>query len=267
MTSGTHARPTTPPEHPHAGPSRWRRLTRPGALGTPLVLALCGALFVISAENSQGTDLRPGRYTDLASLVRAESRQYEQLEERVEDLTEEVTSLSASVEDRTVSRYREDIEELRDPAGLVGRTGPGVTVTLSDAPDELVQAAIVADAPLSDFVVHQQDIQAVVNALWRGGATAVTVQGKRIVSTTGIKCVGNSVLLQGQPYSPPYVISAVGDQGELVDAVSEDDILETYREHAASPEVAVGWELEVDSELTAPAYDGLLGLTYAEPIA
>ena len=38
-------------------------------IGTPLVVLACGGLFVVSANNSEGTDLRPGRYTDLASLV------------------------------------------------------------------------------------------------------------------------------------------------------------------------------------------------------
>ena len=50
-----------------------------------------------------------------------------------------------------------------------------------------------------------------VNALWSGGAEAMTIQGQRVISTTGIKCVGNTVLLHGVPYSPPYVITAVGD--------------------------------------------------------
>ena len=54
-----------------------------------------------------------------------------------------------------------------------------------------------------------------VNAMWKGGAQAVTIQGQRVVSTTGIQCIGNSVQLQGVPYSQPYVISAVGDPAAL----------------------------------------------------
>ena len=61
-----------------------------------------------------------------------------------------------------------------------------------------------------DVVVHQQDIQAVVNAMWRAGAEAVTIQGQRVISTTGIKCDGNLVSLHGVPYYPPYEI--VGDR-------------------------------------------------------
>ena len=43
-------------------------------IGTPVAVLLSGALFVVSAQSSQGTDLRPGRYDDLASLVDARGR-------------------------------------------------------------------------------------------------------------------------------------------------------------------------------------------------
>lgn len=231
------------------------------------MVLVCGALLVTSAQNSDGTDLRPGRYLDLATLVRAESDRYQALQDQVTDLTEEVTSLTEDVDDRTVNRYRDEIEVLRDPAGTEEVSGEGVTVTLTDSPDELVAAATAAGLKLNDYVVHQQDIQAVVNALWRGGADAVTVQGKRIVSTTGIKCIGNSVTLQGQPYSPPYVISGVGDVDDLLTSIADDANLQIYRYQAEEPSVQIGWDLQIEDALTAPAYDGLLDLSYAEPLA
>ena len=51
-----------------------------------------------------------------------------------------------------------------------------------------------------------------VNALWSGGAEAMTIQGQRVISTTAVKCVGNTVVLHGIPYAPPYVISAIGNR-------------------------------------------------------
>ena len=103
-----------------------------------------------------------------------------------------------------------------------------------------------------------------VNAMWKGGATAITIQGQRVVSTTGIRCIGNSVQLQGVPYSQPYVISAVGDPAALTDAIARDPYLQVYREDAADPDIAVGWDEQVEDKITAPAYDGLLGLSYAQ---
>lgn len=256
MTPGSHARAEDGPGRPRRAWTWWR-------FGTPAVVLLCGALFVVSAENSEGTDLRPGRYTDLASLVQEESDQYAALQERVQALDREVDTLAESVNDRQVERYQRQVDELRDPAGLTPRRGPGITVTLSDAPEEVINST---SRDLNLLVVHQQDIQAVVNAMWKGGATAVTIQGQRIVTTTGIKCEGNAVQLHGIPYAQPYVISAVGHQSSLLESISNDAYLSIYRAQAEIPDISVGWELELEDDLTAPAYEGLLDLSYAEPI-
>ncbi len=224
---------------------------------------ICGGLFVVSGESSQGTDLRPGRYDDLAGLVQSEATRYEGLSAKVTSLTEEVAKLSSAVEDDAVQRLQKKAANMRDPAGLTERSGPGVTITLADAPDEIIDATEGNRNPL---VVHQQDIQAVVNALWNGGATAVTIQGQRVITTTGIKCEDSLVLLQGVPYPQPYVIEAVGDPGTLASAVAEDAYLQLYRQQSANPAIAVGWSFELADEVVAPAYDGVLRTSYARPL-
>jgi uncharacterized protein YlxW (UPF0749 family) len=229
-------------------------------LATPVVGVLSGALFVVSAHSSEGTDLRPGRYTDLASLVRGDAGQVDALKKRVVELNAEITTLSGSIGNKQVAKVNRQAESVKGDAGLTPVTGPGVTVTLSDAPQ-----GTSATTPDNQnlLLVHQQDIQAVVNAMWKAGALAVTVEGQRIVSTTGIRCIGNSVQLAGQPYSPPYVISAVGDPASLTDSLAKDTYLQIYREDAADPDIAVGWDEQLETRLVAPAYDGLLGLSYA----
>jgi uncharacterized protein YlxW (UPF0749 family) len=228
------------------------------------VIAVCGGLFVVSAANSGGTDLRPGRYTDLASLVQNESDEYDVLRAKVSDLNDDVATLSASISDRDVNRSRREVEKLRDPAGLVERQGPGVTVTLSDAPEDVINSTTGNINPL---LVHQQDIQAVVNALWKGGATAVTIEGQRVVSTTGIRCEGNAVQLQGVPYPQPYVIQAVGNQADLLMALEDDDYVSSYRGDAEDPEISVGWDLELEDSVIAPGFDDLREPQYAVPLA
>lgn len=274
VTGGSHARPPEPrdsdgsrghrsPQHHWWSRPQSRRAHGLWRVGTPAVVLLCGGLFVVSAHNSDGTDLRPGRYTDLASLVQEESDQYDALRTRVSDLDTQVQTLTASMNDRDVSRVHRKVTALRDPAGLTPRSGPGLTITLSDAPEDVINST-TGDVNL--LLVHQQDIQAVVNALWKGGATAVTVEGQRIVSTTGIKCEGNAVQLQGVPYPQPYVIQAVGDQGSLLTAIEGDDYLQAYREQAADPAISVGWDMQLEPDVVAPAYDGLLDLSYAVPL-
>lgn len=245
------------PDQPRRPKGAWR-------IGTPVVVLLCGGLFVVSAANSDGTDLRPGRYTDLASLVKDESDQYDALKQQVSVLDAQVQALSAGMSDRDVNRLHQKVASLKDPAGLEPRSGPGLTITLSDAPEDVINSTT---GNVNLLLVHQQDIQAVVNALWSGGATAVTVEGQRIVSTTGIKCEGNAVQLQGVPYPQPYTIQAVGDQGALLTAIENDDYLRAYREQAADPAISVGWDLQLEPMVNAPAYDGLTDLSFAVPLS
>jgi uncharacterized protein YlxW (UPF0749 family) len=235
-------------------------------VGTPLVVLVSGALFAVSAANSEGTDLRPGRYTSLASLVQSATDDYAALQGRVAEVKEQVDSLTEQVDDADVRRLRARIDDLRDPAGLEPRSGPGVTVVLSDAPVELLEQAAHDDLDVDPFVVHQQDIQAVVNAMWAGGATAVTIQGQRVISTTGIKCEGNAVQLQGVPYPQPYVIQAVGDPAAIDAALDAAPAVAAYREDAEDPELQVGWDLEVEDHVEAPAYTGLQDIGYAKPL-
>ncbi len=250
-------------ETPESGPERKRGFWR---IGPPLVVLVSGALFAVSAANSEGTDLRPGRYTDLASLVDTEAAEYDALEDQVADLKQQVDSLTDQVDDEDVRRIQGEIEGLRDPAGLEPRAGTGVTVVLSDAPEDLIEQAVEDDLNPNLLVVHQQDIQAVVNAMWAGGATAVTIEGQRVITTTGIKCEGNAVQLQGVPYPQPYEIQAVGNPDAIAAALDADSRVSAYRSDAVDPALQVGWDLDVEDHVEAPAYTGLLNLSYAEPL-
>ncbi|WP_343994723.1 DUF881 domain-containing protein [Nocardioides dubius] len=237
-----------------------RRKMRKWRIATPLVFGCAGMLFWSSANSSDGTDLRPGRNDDLASLVRSESKQYQQLEDRAAELNRDVDRLTGLVQDRSVRTERRKAERLAGPAGFGHVQGSGLRVVLSDSPSEVRETS---DENINLLIVHQQDIQAVVNAMWRSGARAITVQGQRLVSTTGIKCAGNSVELQGIPYPQPFVIEAVGDPDVLEAGIDGDPYLSYYRSQAADPSIAIGWEMDQSERVVAPAYSGLRALEYA----
>ncbi|NPC41788.1 DUF881 domain-containing protein [Nocardioides sp. zg-1230] len=246
-----------PPSHSSPG----RRLA--WRVATPVVVLLSGALFAVSAEQSDGFDLRGGRLTDLASVVRAERDEAGELTARAAELNAEVEALSTELGDRSVGRAQDEIATLVDPAGLTEKTGPAVRVTLDDAPEE---TRLAYEGDPNDLVVHQQDIQAVANAMWNAGAEAVTIQGQRLISTTGIKCEGNQVTLHGIPYSPPYVIEGIGDPAAMEAELTTDPILATYRDYTLIPGGGVSWDMARLDSAVAPAYDGLLDLTYATPM-
>ena len=85
--------------------------------------------------------------------------------------------------------------------GLVPVVGPGPDRgARRRAPDQPRRDGVSPDV----LVVHQQDLQAVMNALWAGGAEAMSLMDQRVISTSAFQCVGNVLSLHGRVYSPPY---------------------------------------------------------------
>ena len=231
----------------------WRTLV-------PAVFLLAGALFVTSAVSSDGTDLRAGRYGDLSSVVSQATQEADELRAQRNELAREVETLTDDLSHTGVSAAQKRVDELKVPAGLAAMSGPGLTIELDDAPTATIESSGVDPDYL---VVHQQDIQAVVNAMWAGGAEAMTIQGQRVVSTTGIKCIGNTVVLHGIPYSPPYVITAVGDPASMLTEVNESPYIDIYLDYVESYDL--GWDVLPHSRVKLPAYEGSLELEYARP--
>jgi uncharacterized protein YlxW (UPF0749 family) len=229
----------------------------------PAVFVLAGALFVTSMVSSRGTDLRAGRYDDLEGLAGSEAADLASLRTRAADLTGEVDRLTADLGAVGALDEQQRAEALEEPAGLTPVTGPGVTITLDDAPDDALAEAGDDLEAVSNLLVHQQDIQAVVNALWAGGAEAMTVQDQRVVSTTGIKCVGNVVILHGVPYSPPYRIAAIGPTEQMLSSVTTSPYIQLYLD--VVEESGLGWDVELDTEMELPGYGGSVELEYARP--
>ncbi|QGF25130.1 DUF881 domain-containing protein [Raineyella fluvialis] len=242
------------------GAGRPRRTVRTALAGaaTVVICVVAGYLIGTSSVLARGTDLRGGRNTDLISLVRTGSQ-------RNAMLARDVSSTRAEV-DRLAGQTGTGIDPAllsaaAEQAQTVAMTGPGVSVVLDDAPMSVAPAGLDPDL----LVVHQQDIQAVVNALWEGGAEGMTIQGQRVISTTGIKCVGNTVVLQGIPYAPPYRIQAIGDPAILEATLSSSQYVRNYQDYVAA--YGLGWLEHREDALHLPAYTGGIGLTYAKSLA
>jgi uncharacterized protein YlxW (UPF0749 family) len=235
---------------------RNRDRSRLGRLATVAVCLVAGLLVTVSAWNARGTDLRPGRNTDLVSLVQSQSRRNTDLAERLAAVRADVDQLGR--DGGQGADLQPQLEQQASAAGLRAVVGPAVTVTLDDAPDDVAADGVDADL----LVVHQQDIQAVVNALWSGGAEAMTIQGQRVISTTGVKCVGNTVVLHGIPYAPPYVISALGDQARLQAALAGSDYVRIYKQYVDA--YGLQYEERPTARAQFPAHLGSLDLEHAQ---
>lgn len=195
----------------------------------------------------------------LADLIEGQQRSTERLRRQVVSLrgqVDDIRSRRAGGEAQSAARERH-LGELGLAAGLVAMSGPGVRVTLDDS--ELDRAPT---GNINDLVIHSQDVQAVVNALWRAGAEAVAINGQRLVATSAVLCVGNTLLLNGTVHSPPYTVTAAGAVRERFEA---DALVRRLHDDAT----AYGLRFSVSrlDTVDIPAYRGATSLTYARVAA
>jgi uncharacterized protein YlxW (UPF0749 family) len=244
-------------------PDRPWRITRWAAL-VPLVAAGAGLMFATSAQTSQGSDLRSSGRTDLVDVVRAQDRAVRQRAASVKALQDQVDSLTAleAPGNVAVARLRADAAELASTVGTQAVTGPALTVSLDDS--KRSASALPEGVTADDLVVHQQDVQNVVNALWAGGAEAMMLQDQRVISTSAVRCVGNTLILQGRVYSPPYVVQAIGDPSAMREALGQNPEVSTYRDYVNL--FGLRYDVKTNVRASFPAYAGSLSLLHARTV-
>jgi uncharacterized protein YlxW (UPF0749 family) len=228
----------------------------------PLVLLLAGVLFATSAETARGTELRSDRRVQLQDLIAERRTEMSGLSDRRDTLARQVEDQTARVasSDVRVRTEQERADRLRAQAGLTAVEGPGVTVVLDDAPHRPDQPLPRGASP-DDLVVHQQDVQAVVNALWAGGGEAMSIMGVRVISTSAVRCVGNTLLLHDRVYSPPFRIRVIGDPRRILTELDQSPGVRLYR--AAAEDFGLGYEVTVEENVKIPAFEGAEALNYA----
>jgi uncharacterized protein YlxW (UPF0749 family) len=240
---------------PSAPPTGRRRSA--WTLGVGVVSALAGLLLVAGATSAGGADPRSERRADLADLVKAREADVAARDARLQALDQEVRDLATGTGEASSGSDA----ALEKAAGLAPVEGPGLTVVLDDAPRE-PGAALPDGVRPDDLVVHQQDIQAVVNALWAGGAEGMRIMDQRVIATSAVRCVGNTLILQGRVYAPPFRITAVGDPDRLTRALGDEPGVNAYREWSKA--VGLGYQVDREEAVRLEPYDGPIDLTYAE---
>jgi len=132
--------------------------------------------------------------------------------------------LQIEEKDKTLKEYRESTsgenaelikKELNNAlmsAGLTSVTGSGIVVTLDDSTLEENSDFYVDQ---NDYLVHDEDILLVVNELRGAGAEAISINEKRLLDRSEIRCAGNNILINGERVAPPFVIKAIGDSAML----------------------------------------------------
>lgn len=232
---------------------------------TGAVFALAGLLFFTSFNTAKGTNIRTdASLLKLSDLIQERSHKNGKLDESNGALRDDVESLAQRDGGGTKADDAR-LKALEENAGTKQLSGKAITVTLADAPPNATAKLPGYPEPQpNDLVIHQQDLQAVVNALWQGGAEGIKVMDQRLISTSAVRCVGNTLILQGRVYSPPYKVTAVGDPDKLRTALSASPEIQNYMLYVNA--YGLGWKVDDDGAVTLPGYSGTVDLHHAKPV-
>ncbi len=100
-------------------------------------------------------------------------------------------------------------------AGLTPVQGPGVVVTLRDSKKPFAFPKGIPAGMALPNIIHDTDINQVVNELRAAGAEAIAVNNQRLVATSAVRCAGPTVYVNNTPQEPPYVVQAIGNPKTL----------------------------------------------------
>ncbi len=197
------------------GPRPHRRRRTTPLVGLVAVGLLTGTAVAEVRERSRDDQ---GLRSSLAAEVDVRTRRTDELASEVARLRDEVASvrqqaLSAGAAGRATARR---LDALSAASATSAVRGPGVVVTLDDAPTGPADGSDpLRGGSVPESRVGDADLQDVVNGLWAAGAEAVAVDGQRLTALSAIRSVGESILIDLRPSSPPYVVEAVGDPARL----------------------------------------------------
>jgi uncharacterized protein YlxW (UPF0749 family) len=166
---------------------------------------------------------RIGEATDGTEAVRA----------TLADMTDRVDTLRVELlTDEGSADRAMQIATLSAVAGTTSLTGPGLTVVIDDAPGA---------EPGSLNRVLDRDLQEIVNALWRMGASGIAINEERLTSQSAIRGAGEAVLVNYRPLTRPYSVEALGTTSTASEASELTTLLDVLQEdYGLTSQVDVG---------------------------
>ncbi len=193
------------------------------------------------------------RAQELQTRLNDEIEKNESLTADLEKAKAQLSELRENSENSVSQVVEQQLENAEKLAGLVALKGPGITVTMSDS------KSTPPTNSTASSIIHDSDIRTVVNELLASGAEAISINGERIVSTSSIRCVGPTVIINNTRLSTPFVITAIGDSKTLEAGL----IVKGGVVDALTP-----WGIDITilplDKVEVPAYSGSTAFKYAE---
>lgn len=231
------------------------------ALGAMLALA------VRTTYRIRNAGLPGNRMGISAALLSAIKDENVRQQDTIEQLNKKLRAFENSItdQDKSVELLKKQFQEVKALSGLTPVQGPGLRIILRDSREARLPG--LSPAEEESYMVHDQDLNGVINELKAAGAEALAIAGadgkslQRVIVTTTARCVGPTAVVNGASLSPPYTILVIGNPKNLRNALEMPNGFIQMR----SLDVLKMIEIEESEHLVLPEFAGSLSLQYARP--
>lgn len=182
----------------------------------------------------------------LKEQLSREQKNVEKLKEELDgNLKLREDYIKAFIDEENDYQLARDWDKVKFQAGFTDVKGPGITITMDDAP------ARDEDTPQNLLIIHDQDMKILLNDLKKAGAQAISVNGERLSPMSEVICAGPNILINGNRYPVPYVIQAIGDADLLFESINSSERIALMREDK------IRIEIIKSNEVLIPKFSGI----------
>ncbi len=158
-------------------------------------------------NNAKVMNLESQKKDDLVVKILNEQKNNENLRAKLTELQTQLDKFenARGNSDENLKLLTDEIQKLRTVAGLTDVKGRGV---------------IVSFAKEDALNVEDDDLLFVLNELRATDAQALAINDQRIIDTTEVRVAGGYIMVNGRHVTPPYVIKAIVDPDNAVNALN-----------------------------------------------
>ena len=190
-------------------------------LGFVCLLLTLAVVVQIRTINSKISSINPAYVdNDLRDEVLRTKEEYEEkfkeLETAQVDL--ETKRAEATENDEESAEKEQEVKISEAILGTTDVTGKGIEITLRDN-QTVTLDTLGPTEDASNYIIHVEDLQNIVNELKNAGAEAISINDQRILASSTFECAGNIIRINGARVAAPFKIKAIGNQEELYEAL------------------------------------------------
>jgi uncharacterized protein YlxW (UPF0749 family) len=224
-----------------------------------LITLIIGLMIAVQFQTVQEPVIRDTRdIWELREAIQNEKDASANLYEDLKSIDEKLEKYETERQTSQEQALRETLDELKQEAGLVEKTGPGVILTVEPSLEEVLLGEKIKS-------VSPELLERLVNELNRYDAEDISIDGHRLINTSVIRDINGETKIDGFPINTiPFEIRVLTknlkDAKDLykrmqVSRAIEDFFIDNLRVNISSPM----------ESLTVPAYEDAIRVRYMEP--